>query len=337
MLAKKKLTEECRMIRVNFVMEQNLEGSLSRPSNWIRFALSMVITIAHGTVASAGERPVGWAQVLSNSVPIRVNAVPVTLPSGDMSGLVLAGTWELTSDHPDFGGLSALLIDAGKLYAVTDSGRWFSASLDLENGALCLEDAALAPMHNMDGEIYDDKTGDAEGITWLGHRLAVLFERDDRIIVLEESGRLVEFVRFDVLEGFPPNMRFEALATLDDGRLIALAESSDERGTPVLVVGPDVTVHEGRLLPAEPHVASGAHIGPDGNLYLLLRSTNHFVGYSFRGLLGSSIRIERYRVGADGFPIADTAETLATFEGDSGIDRMEGIALERDPEGKMYL
>lgn len=297
----------------------------------------MTLALAHGATAWAGERPLGWAQVLSKSVSLQVNGVPVAHPSGDLSGLVLEGAWALESDHPDFGGLSALLVDDGELYAASDHGHWFSASLVIENGTLRLENAALAPMRDMDGDTYDDVTGDAEGTTWVGRRLAVSFERHHRIMILQDSGRLEDLVRSDLSEAFPSNLGLEALATLDDGRLIALAEGADERGIPVMIVEPDGTVTEGRLPPSGPHSATGAHIGPDGRLYLLLRSTKRLFGYSFRGLLGSSIRIMRYRMGADGLPLADTAETLATFEGDSGIDRMEGIALERDPEGKMHL
>jgi hypothetical protein len=41
----------------------------------------------------------------------------------------------------------------------------------------------------------------------------------------------------------------------------------------------------------------------------------------------------RYQLGADSVPLADSAETLAAFEAESGIDNMEGIALETRPAG----
>ena len=54
-------------------------------------------------------------------------------------------------------------------------------------------------------------------------------------------------------------------------------------------------------------------------------------------LYGVSIRVMRYRLGADGLPLAASAETLAAFEASSGIDNMEGIALDIGSNGETRL
>jgi hypothetical protein len=45
----------------------------------------------------------------------------------------------------------------------------------------------------------------------------------------------------------------------------------------------------------------------------------------------------RYHLGPDGLPLPGSVETLAAFEAASGIDNMEGIALDRIPGGEIRL
>lgn len=52
----------------------------------------------------------------------RIAFKPVRLTANAPAPLRLAGAWELTSDDPRFGGISALAIDGGRLLALTDSG-----------------------------------------------------------------------------------------------------------------------------------------------------------------------------------------------------------------------
>lgn len=294
--------------------------------------MSLAFGLCGATVA--GEPPRGWPAVLSEAVPVTVEAVPVVIGSGELSGLALEGAWALRSGNPDFGGLSGLVIDGGTLYAVSDRARWFSASLIVEDGTLRLEDAALAPMRDADGEALDGSTGDAEGLTRVGDRLAVSFERNHRIMMLGDSGRLEDRGLAGTFKEFPENQGLEALATLPDGRLIALAEQTDGDDTPVIVADPATgKIEEARLRRRKPHVATGADLGPDGRLYLLARQRPRFLWRFF----GSSIRVTRYELGADGFPLADSVEVLATLEGNHGIDNLEALALERAPDGGMHL
>ena len=54
--------------------------------------------------------------------PRASNSTPVALDAAGFAPLRLAGAWQLTSDDPRFGGISALAIDRGRLVALTDSG-----------------------------------------------------------------------------------------------------------------------------------------------------------------------------------------------------------------------
>ncbi len=284
-------------------------------------------------VLAAAGPPEGWQQALPEGGRLPVNAEPVAIEGGTLTGLAPAGAWELTSGHPEFGGLSGLLVEDGRLYAVTDQGWWFGAGLAAEGEALRLEDARLAPMRDPGGEIYRKAGGDAEGLARpgarFGARLAVSFERDHRVMLLRDTGRLGATMQARAFEQLASNKGLEALAALPEGGLLALAERRDARGFPVFQLGPEGEVTEARLPATSRHAVTGADLGPDGRLYLVLR---HFS--VFRGI---SIRVMRYRLDADGLPRADTAETLAAFEQGSGIDNMEGIALERGADGAVWL
>jgi len=297
-------------------------------------------------LAAAG--PVGWERALPGGGRLPVTAEPVTLSGGTFSGATLAGAWQLWSAHPRFGGLSGIVVEDGRLRTLTDQGWWFGAELAGQGGRLLLEDARIAPMRDPGGETYRKAGGDAEGLARFGDGLAVSFERDHRIMLLRAAGQLGGTLQFRAFERLPSNEGLEALATLPDGRLIAFAESREEAGVPVFQIDPDAGE------PAEPddaaqgeeaagetglveahlpvpgrHRVTGADVGPDGRLYLVLR---HFALTT-----GVSIRVMRYRLGEDGLPLAGSAETLAAFEQGSGIDNMEGIAVEAAPDGGLRL
>jgi hypothetical protein len=215
------------------------------------------------------------------------------------------------------------------LFAVSDAGWWFGASLIESDGTLRLANARLAPMRDGEGDGYTKAGGDAEGLTRLGSRLVVSFERDHRLMFLRDTGRMGATIQPRSFEQFRSNKGLEALASLPDGRMIVFAEGTDDGGVPLFLVDPEGHVTEARLPRTGPHSVTGADIGPDGRLYLVLRE------YSL--LFGVSIRVMRYRLGPDGVPLPGSAETLAAFEAENGIDNMEGIALERGPDGTTRL
>ena len=295
-----------------------------------RLALAALAVLSLGFQASATEPlPQGWELAMATAAPVAVTAEPVEITGGKLTGLSLSGAWVLRGDHPNFGGFSGLLVSQGRLYAVSDKGWWLGAALREENGALRLANARLAPMRDGEGDRYTKAGGDAEGLTRLGPRLAVSFERDHRVMFLRDTGRLGRTIQPRSFEQFRSNKGLEALATLPDGRMIVLAEGADNRGTPLFLIDPAGGVTEARLPRPGSHSVTGADIGPDGRLYLVLRE------YSL--LFGVSIRVMRYHLGAGGLPLPDSGETLAAFEAASGIDNMEGISLDRGPNGKTRL
>jgi hypothetical protein len=290
-----------------------------------RLALAVLAALALNPEARSAEPlPLGWEQAVAAAVPLTVTAEQVGITGGKLAGLALSGAWVLRGGHPNFGGFSGLLVSSGHLFAVSDMGWWLGASLRWKGGALHLANARLAPMRDGEGDRYTKAGGDAEGLTRLGSRLVVSFERDHRLMVLRDTGRMGGTIQPRSFEQFRSNNGLEALATLPDGRLIVLAEGADSGGFPLILVDREGGVIEARIPHTGRHSITGADIGPDGRLYLVLRA------YSV--LSGVSIRVMRYRL-----PLPGSAETLAAFEASSGIDNMEGIALDTGPSGEARL
>lgn len=251
---------------------------------------------------------------------------PLDLGEGELRGVTLTGAWRLESPHEAFGGLSGLLVEGGQVTMVGDQGWWFSG----RRGPQGLEPrVGILRMTGNRGEPLDKRGGDAEGLTRRGGRLVVSFERDHRIAAHIGRGRLGRTVRSGALSELAYNGGLEALATLPDGRLLAVAEEAVGEAFPVFLVDQAGSVTEARLPKRSRHQVTGADVGPDGKLYLLRRF--------FSVLTGLSIRLDRYHLGADGLPDPRTAETLAAWESTSGIDNMEGVAAFRDEAGATRL
>ena len=251
----------------------------------------------------------------------RIDATPVEIAPAELKGLLLRGAVELTADHPAIGGISGLLIEGQTLLALTDHGWLLRSPLVDDETGLHPVGGKIVPLLTGEGERLEPSGKDAEALARVDGTLAVAFERDHRVVFLDGS-RPARTLTDHRLEGLGHNEGLEALATLPDGRLLAIAEAPREGAFPVFLLDATGVVATGALPQFGPHHVTGADLGPDGRLYLLRRDFSYFTGFS--------IRIERYRIGPDGFPAPETRETLAAFESGSGIDNMEAIALWRD-------
>lgn len=301
---------------------------------WRALMVGWIAAAATLAGPAAAQAPVGWEAAMAGASSVQVEQVPLTLRNGELSGLALRGAWVLKGDRPEFGGLSGLVVRDGKLFAVSDRGWWLGADLAEEAGQPVLRNARMAPMRDPRGRDYDKSGGDAEGLSLdrsaSGEaRLAVSFERDHRIMRLGPDGRLGGRRAPDAFNQLHGNAGIEALAELPGGGLIALAEGRDGDFTPVFALSEDGSVTESRLQLSWLHSVTGADVGPDGRLYLVLRE--------YSALFGISIRVVRYRLESDGLPVPDSAETLAAYEAASGIDNMEGISVEPRPDGSVRL
>ncbi len=170
---------------------------------------------------------------LAHAGPIAVNSTPVAsfqnLSSNSQFGpLAWRGGLSLESSDADFGGLSGLVLDQDcqRLTAVSDAGRWFTATLayDGEGRLSGLDDARLGPMLDGRGKAPRYKRqADAEAIAALGQgKYLVGFENDVRVTFydlskggLKARAQLVKSPKA-ITEG-PPNGEMESLGLLSTG------------------------------------------------------------------------------------------------------------------------
>ena len=211
---------------------------------------------------------------------------------------------------------------------VTDAGWMLNAQLIDGGGGLGLKNARLYALRDSAGNAFGKSAGDAEGLTRRGDELWISFERDHRLERYDGAlpVGLVQSRRFEKMRS---NSGLEALITLPDGRFLAIAEGRRGGAVPAFVIGKDNKVTEDALAIGERHKVTGGDVGPDGRLYLVLRSYAPFVGVS--------IRIERFDLTGEGFPDLTKRRVLAAFEAESGIDNMEGISIWVDKAGRTRL
>lgn len=154
----------------------------------------------------------------------------VVAAHGWVGELRLVAAYQLLSDRPGFGGLSAVQAVGPDLLLLSDRSHLFRARrVEATDGHLTsLRDWAELPLPP------ELAKADTEALALLPDgRLVVGSENRESLYRLEADGRATP-VRLPPLLRHPPrNKGIEALAALPDGRLLAITEG--------LYVGPDVT------------------------------------------------------------------------------------------------
>ncbi|WP_299047474.1 esterase-like activity of phytase family protein [uncultured Tateyamaria sp.] len=166
----------------------------------------------------------------------------------------------LDADLPRFGGFSAIEMQTQDAAIVlSDRGSAFAFSIDRRARHVAARPVGIA---------WADR--DTEGLAWANGQLFFSFEGPAE--VGRSNGRVLP--RAPSYREFPQNGGFEALAGTPDGILYAIPErpASNSARIPVLQLNSgrwSVLTHLPSLDGFSP---VGADLGPDGYLYLLLRS-----------------------------------------------------------------
>ena len=157
---------------------------------------------------------------------------------GSNETLIYRGGVELVSSDSRFGGLSGLLIteDGSQLLAISDQGWWYQSTILYDQGGnlVSIDVAELLPMVSADGQyVGAGDWSDAEAVLRLPNgELVVAFERHHRLwrySDIRSSPRATSEHSF--FSGLPRNRGIEALVMLDEGRLLALAESGSSHSS----------------------------------------------------------------------------------------------------------
>ncbi|MEM7042866.1 MAG: esterase-like activity of phytase family protein [Pseudomonadota bacterium] len=252
--------------------------------------------------------------------------------------LSVEAIFSLTSEHDSFGGLSGLWIaaDGSELIAVSDIGqRWHARPRHDENGRLTgLEE----------GWTVADLTlgrGDGEGTRWIDSEAVTRHGEAGLVVAYEGEHRLRRWpledlaappVHLPLPEGLggPSNSGMEALATLSDGRLFAIAEDVGAWGGDGLMgwVIDEATAADLVYRPGPGLVPTGAD-RLDETVYVVERQFSLLGGFKTRI---ASLPADAVRPGA-----RLQGSELALFRWGRLGENFEGIAARRGADGRTYL
>jgi hypothetical protein len=304
-----------------------------------------LVTIGIGTYLFTDTKP-ALAEPTSISVAVDPIFWDPENPKDTKAGkLTYIGGLELTSDHPDFGGLSGLIIgkEGDALIAVSDQGNWFTADLVSEGDRpTSLGDALIAPMMGTDSTPLSGKRNtDAESLT-------VAYGADPRttptIVSFERNHRLRSYdltsLGFDApalpindsqtFDNLENNGGLEAITYLPDGSLLALSEKTfDQDGH---IIGARLT-EEGatpvRLKQHLPYALTDIDVLPGGDLITLERHYSPLAGVSMM----------MRRIPANALERSDPldGEVLMEANHTRSIDNMEGLSVRRSADGTTLL
>ncbi len=302
---------------------------MSTVSSLPSVALSLALLVAHPAAAE----------------PLALAARAVPLHAGDpertrVGALRYRGGLELTSSDARFGGLSGLLVseDGGRMTAVGDQGHWVTARL-LYDGAGRLSGVAEAEIGELhgpgDAHLRGKRDRDSESLTRLSDGAIVVgFERSHRLWrypagTTPLAGQPAPLPAPSGLEALRSNSGIEALATLSDGALFALAEGRrEETESPAYLrrdgawVGLSYRRHGGFR-------PSGAARLPGGDLLVIERSFNIIDGVAVR-LRRIAARTIVPGARLDGAAIAVLSPPLT-------VDNLEGVAARRTAAGETLI
>lgn len=286
----------------------------------------------------------------SHAEDVGVRATPLLLDGSDpartrVGKLEWRGGVALASDSRRFGGFSGMLIENGgrHLRAIADVGQWLTGELRYdERGFLVgMEGAAIDNLLDPSGAIMTiGKASDSESLTRLDDgRLLVGFERDHRIYAYPAgserdgrglAGRPRRIATPPGLEQAPENEGLEALATLKDGRILAVSENLSAgpglvRAWIGTVQGDDVAWQPIAYRIKPPFQPTGAGLLPNGDVIMTERTFNPIEGVRVRV---TRIKGETIRPGATLEP-----EELAFLAAPVITENLESVDAVALPDG----
>jgi hypothetical protein len=279
--------------------------------------------------------------------PVAVTALPIKAfsrisPGDDFGPLQFRGGLSLKSTEKNFGGLSGLVMtkDCNGFIAISDAGRWFTATLSYDNDRLSgISGGELAPMLDAKGKPPRSKHyGDAEAVTRLANgTLGVGFESDVRFgsYDIAKDGFKARFKRiphpYGIDEG-PANGQVEAFGQLPSGAYIAISEKQrDAKGNIRAWIWKGSKTTPFSIQRSGDFDITDLAVLPDGDILTLERS------FARGSLPGMAIR----RFAAKGLKTNATVTPKTLIETNvalSVIDNMEGIGLcKRGDETRVTL
>ena len=241
--------------------------------------------------------------------------------------LVYLGGWEMRSDNPRFGGISALHVADGQAIGLSDSGWLIRFPLPgrkprVEGRIAALADGPGTP------EIKRDR--DSESMVIFGNRAWIGFERQNAVWRYAVGNwRSDTHTKPRGMAHWPNNSGPEAIIRLADGRFLVFSEDARRAGgtTDVLLFNGDPAVPGTRAAslgyraPAGYAVTDGAQL-PDGRLLLLNRRFTIWEGVSAKLVVADAP--------GDDPPAVIAGKEIADLRSPINVDNMEGLSITQE-------
>ncbi|WP_127144139.1 esterase-like activity of phytase family protein [Pelagibacterium montanilacus] len=309
--------------------------ALAPPLAGLGFALGLGLVLAAPGVA--GE-------------PVTIAAEPVTafgaaVPGDPVDGVVFRGGAVLSSDHPDFGGISGLsMLDAARFVMVTDRGSVITGRLapGAEPGLI---DTRLAPLTATTGDAIPGRfSADAEAVEiivreGLPSAMRVGFESNTRVAdyALDAegipTGPAQPVAIPDWLRALRTNESIESLciappASPIAGSTLIITENHVRTGDAIAATllgvadrGDLDLERSGRFLPTD------CAFAPDGDLLVLERTFS---------LLGFAMQVRRIPADAVRAGARMDGEIILSGSG-RDVDNMEGLGVRTMSDGEVRM
>lgn len=278
--------------------------------------------------------------------PTALRTLPVPLaaenPPDRLGRLRFIGAVQFLAADPRVGGLSGMVVDdALNLTAVTDTGLWLTARIEIAADRLAgVSGLVMAPIQDGAGQpLPRGRMGDAESLARLPDgSLLVGFERWHRIRRFASPAAPGQFFPAPPgLENAPGNEALETLTTLSDGRLLAIEEGRDDDTPRRAWLGGAsgwMALSYQAAPGFRPTDAAGLPSGAPsaGGALVLERSFGPWRGFGARIAYLSAADLAAATPGGTLRP----AE-VARLEPPLLVDNYEAIAVARRPQGGLYV
>jgi len=256
---------------------------------------------------------------------------PVPLNEDDpgqrrIGALLFLQGWQVTSDNPRFGAISAMRVGGGRVIAMSDAGTLFRFALPGHGPARL----RILPLPRGPGPATRKSNRDTEAMLVEGGQIRVAFEKHNMVwrYRLADLAPL-SAARPAAMRGWRVNAGAEAMARLADGRYLVFSEGrSDDRPLSEIVLfdgDPSLPGTQAASLsyrrPTGFRITDAALL-PDGRLLLLNRRFALFEGISATLAIADPRGV---RPGA----ILDARE-IAVLRAPLTVDNMEALSVTQE-------
>lgn len=319
----------------------------------LRTVIFSAALVAAGAVAMKALADKEVAPVPLEGAKIEVTTVPVDLRSADptdkrIGKLIYRGGVSVVPSDDRFGGISGFRVsaDGSHFVSISDVGNWTTGALryDARGDLAGAGDVEVSPLLDADGNsLHGKEDGDAESVTFLNPfglvgDAFVGFERNHRVLRYDfvrdgVKAKGVPVPMPEAIKGLRNNSGLEVLATLPDGRLVAIAEEGpkdDNDDSPGWIVNPDTGATTSftmkRVLP---YSLTDATLLPDGRILVLERR--------FAPTTGPGAELRAYDPATFTEGATVEGDLIAVLFAGVTVDNMEGLSARKTEDGKTLI